>query len=307
MKRIVTSYESPDLDGVSSMYAYSEYLNKIGIQSDYYVAKQPKQEVKIVCDLFHILLEGATKIEDNQEVVVLDTNNLAEVPFVNPENIVEIIDHHSKNESNKKCTKARIQIERLGAVATLIAEKFKENHTPISRNAAILLYYGIISNSINLKANVTDQKDIQMVNWLQEQCSEISAEKIKEIFTLKSKIEDDKLREEMEAELAFDYNDKSITIAQLEVANVEEFLKEKEEKIVGILKQIKKEKARDYILINCIDILNGFNIILTIDDQTEELLNKLFGYKFKNRRCKFNKIMQRKDLSKVIRENSKKE
>ena len=27
-KRIVTSYEEPDLDGVSSMYAYTEYLNK---------------------------------------------------------------------------------------------------------------------------------------------------------------------------------------------------------------------------------------------------------------------------------------
>ena len=31
-KRIVTSYEEPDLDGVSSMYAYSEYLNKIGME-----------------------------------------------------------------------------------------------------------------------------------------------------------------------------------------------------------------------------------------------------------------------------------
>lgn len=303
MKRIVTSYESPDLDGVSSMYAYSEYLNKTGIESDYYISKQPKKEVGIVCDLFNIQLDGIEKIEDNQEVVVVDTNNLLEVPFVNPEYIVEIIDHHSKNESSQKSTKAKIQIERLGAVATLIAEKFKENHIPISRNSAILLYYGIISNSINLKANITASKDIQMVNWLKEQCSEISEEKIGEIFTLKSKIEDENLREEMEAEIVLNYKDKSITVAQLEVANMEDFLKEKEEKIVRILQQIQQEKSLDYIFINCVDILNGFNILVTIDDETERFLNKVFGYEFKNRRCKFNKVMQRKDLTKVIRES----
>ena len=57
-KRIVTSYEEPDLDGVSSMYAYTEYLNKKGINSDYYIKGKPKKEVGIVCDLFKIELSG---------------------------------------------------------------------------------------------------------------------------------------------------------------------------------------------------------------------------------------------------------
>ena len=130
-----------------------------------------------------------------------------------------------------------------------------------------MLYYGIISNSINLKANVTAQKDIEMTNWLKEQCDEISEEKIEEIFTLKSKIEDKDLRVEMEAEIALNYKNEKITIAQLEVANMEDFLKEKEDKIVKILSQIKQEKNLDYIVINCVDILNGFNIILTISDK----------------------------------------
>ena len=33
MEKIVTSYSEPDLDGVSSLYAYSEYLNKIGMDN----------------------------------------------------------------------------------------------------------------------------------------------------------------------------------------------------------------------------------------------------------------------------------
>lgn len=303
MKRIVTSYQSPDLDGVSSMYAYSEYLTKIGEESSYFISGEPKQEVKIVCDLFNIKLMGENNIQDNEEVVIVDTNNLEEVPFVNPNSIVEIIDHHSKNKSSEKCAKAKIQIERLGAVATLIAEKFKDTNTPISRESAILLYYGIISNSINLKANVTTQKDIEITEWLQKQCKEISKEKISIIFKLKSKVDETNLREEMEAEIVLNYKNKTITVAQLEIANIEEFLEKQEKNIVAILKQIKDEKSLDYIFINCVDILNGFNILLTIDDETEEFLNKVFGYEFKNRRCKFNKVMQRKDLTKVIRES----
>ena len=304
MDIVITSYEKPDLDGVSTMYAYAEYLNKIGINSSYYVWGIPKKEVAIVCNMFNISIEGVTSIEENQEVVLVDTNNLEEVPYLKAEQIVEIIDHHSKNKSSDKCINAIMQIERVGAAATLVAERFKQNNITISRDSAILLYYGIISNSINLKANVTAQKDIEMTNWLKEQCDEISEEKIEEIFTLKSKIEDKDLRVEMEAEIALNYKNEKITIAQLEVANMEDFLKEKEDKIVKILSQIKQEKNLDYIVINCVDILNGFNIILTVSDKEEQLFNKIFGYEFKNRRCKINKIMQRKDLTKAIREAS---
>lgn len=47
-KYIVTSYEHPDLDGISSMYAYSEYLNKTGKSSRYYVRENIKTEPHIV-------------------------------------------------------------------------------------------------------------------------------------------------------------------------------------------------------------------------------------------------------------------
>ena len=300
-KRIVTSYEEPDLDGVSSMYAYTEYLNKKGINSDYYIKGKPKKEVGIVCDLFNIELSGLKEISENQEAVVLDTNNLEEVYFLKPEQIIEIIDHHSKNESSKECINAKIHIERLGAVATLIAEKFKNDNVSISRESAILLYYGIISNSINLKASITNEKDIEMAKWLEKQCSDITKEKIAEIFTLKSKVEDSELRKEMEAEIGFDYKGKRMTIAQLEVANIEEFLKQKEFKIIEILNQVKTENNLDYIFINCVDILNGFNIILTLDEETTQLLSSELGYVFHNNKCKFNKLIQRKDLFNEIR------
>ncbi len=299
MKQIVTSYINPDLDGTASMYAYAEYLNKTGKEGNYYIAGVPQKEVKIVCDMFQIVLEGEQELEENQKLVIVDTNSLAYVPFTKTENVVEIIDHHPKSEDLEKLINAKIQIETLGAVATLIAEKFKENEIPISRNAAILLYYGIISNSVNLKAKVTTKKDIEMANWLSAQCKEIDKEKIKEIFTLKSQIQGD-LKKEMEVEIPFDYQDKKIIIGQLEIAEVATFLNQYEPKIQTILTNVKKEKNVDMIFINCIDILNGYSTFVAFDEQTKQELNKLFQVQFQENRAILQEIIMRKEIFKLM-------
>lgn len=36
MHKIVTTYINPDMDGLSLMYAYTEYLRKTGNDADYY-------------------------------------------------------------------------------------------------------------------------------------------------------------------------------------------------------------------------------------------------------------------------------
>ena len=71
-KYIVTSYEHPDLDGISSMYAYSEYLNKTGKESRYYVRENIKTEPHIVCDMFGIELDSVDEIEEDANVVLVD-------------------------------------------------------------------------------------------------------------------------------------------------------------------------------------------------------------------------------------------
>ena len=101
-KYIVTSYEHPDLDGISSMYAYSEYLNKTGKESRYYVRENIKTEPHIVCDMFGIELDSVDEIEEDANIVLVDTNNPRLAPFVDASRVVEIIDHH---RIEKNCLK----------------------------------------------------------------------------------------------------------------------------------------------------------------------------------------------------------
>lgn len=298
---IVTSYYEPDLDAVSSSYAYAEYLNKRNKKSNYFIYGTPKKEVQIVTNMFNITLAGSNNIKTNQDIIILDTNNYNEFKYLRSENIIEIIDHHKRVATPEQFPNAKIRIEQVGAVATLIAEKFKNHDIIPSRESAILLYYGIISNTINLNASTTTDKDIEMIEWLESLYKEITKDKINEIFTKKSQIDEENLRREMEAEIPFDYNGTKMAIGQLEIANIEDFLTINKYKINQILSTIKIEKQLDYIFINCVDILNGFNIILTVDDETTEILEKTFKLSFENNLAKTPNLKLRKELIETLK------
>ena len=54
MRKIVTSYIKPDIDGISSMYAYTEYLRKKGFEAEYYYEGTAEKRLKLY--LQHIIL-----------------------------------------------------------------------------------------------------------------------------------------------------------------------------------------------------------------------------------------------------------
>ena len=224
MRKVVTTYINPDMDGIALMYAYTEFLRKRGEQADYYFEGTMKKEAEIVLNKFNIKLNNVTRIEDKDKIVLVDTNYLTEIPkTIKRENIVEIIDHHNRDSWLENRNDINVQIELIGAAATLVAERFKNENIEISRESAILLYYGIISNTMNLKIKLTNQKDIEMAKWLKQQAQEITDEITTGIFVEKSQI-GDTLREEMEVEFKDQFMTISWSMGQLEVANVEEFL-----------------------------------------------------------------------------------
>lgn len=204
------------------------------------------------------------------------------------------------NEWLSKQKDIKIQIEMIGAAATLVAERFKNNNIDISRESAILLYNGIISNTMNLKISMTTQKDKDMAHWLKQKYPEITEEKTKAIFIKKSEITD-RLREEMEVEFKDEFITISWSMGQLEIANVEEFLNRNEEKVRAILKKVKDENNVDYISVNCMDIINGYTIILAENEATANIISDAINVKFIKLKAKIDKLVSRKEIIKIIR------
>lgn len=296
-KYIVTSYEHPDLDGISSMYAYSEYLNKTGKESRYYVRENIKTEPHIVCDMFGIELDSVDEIEKDANIVLVDTNNPKMVPFVNENKIVEITDHHKLRFDLPEYI--TYEIEEIGAAATLVADRFRKNNIPISRNSAILLYYGIMSNSFALKSSNTSQRDIEVAKWLEEQCKEISKEKIEEIFRAKS-IFKAPLKDEVEAVIPLKCGDIRMTVGQLEIVDAKKFIAENKEELIEVCTYLIDRFKYDCLIINIIDTIGGYSILFSPNENTDKFIKDKFGYEIKNNIYVNSKLVQRKEIIKSL-------
>ena len=90
-------------------------------------------------------------------------------------------------------------------------------------------------------------------------------------------------------------------MGQLEIANVEEFLNRNEEKVRAILKKVKDENNVDYISVNCMDIINGYTIILAENEATANIISDAINVKFIKLKAKIDKLVSRKEIIKIIR------
>ncbi len=301
MKKIVTTYINPDMDGISLMYAYTEFLRKNGENANYYFEGTMKKEAQIVLDMFNIKLENVDKIEEDDKIVLVDTNYLSEISrSIKKENIVEVIDHHNREEWLNENKELKVQIEPIGAAATLVAERYKNENIDISKESTILLYYGIISNTMNLKIKLTSKKDIEMAEWLKSKVPEITEEITTLIFEKKSEIGEN-LRAEMEVEFKDQFMTISWSMGQLEVANVEGFLEKYEDDIREILRVVSNENEVEYISVNCMDIINGYSVIVAKDEKTAKIISDAIGVNFTDLKAKTNELISRKEIVKVMR------
>ncbi len=113
-----------------------------------------KKKAEIVLNKFNIKLNNINKIENDDKIILVDTNYLTELSKdVKKENIVEIIDHHNRDSWLDDNINIKIQIELIGAAATLVAERFKNENIGISRESAIILWNNIKYYEFKNKVN----------------------------------------------------------------------------------------------------------------------------------------------------------
>ena len=301
--KVVITYKNADLDCVASAYAYSEYLNKKGENTNYFISGVVQNEVEVVCNMFGIELTSGVKSINGEPVIVVDTNTFSSIDFVNPEQIIEIIDHHPR--STDVFENATIDIEQIGAVCTMITEKYKKDNISISRESAILLYYGIISNTVNLNSKVTTPRDIEMCNWLKEQCTEIDDNLIAKIFEEKSKFDIRDLRRMMEVEEKFVLGDEELIIGQLEIINAENFLKQYKSNIDSVINDVRNQYGVSLVFLNIIDILSGYHIIYSPYRDTISFLEEKYQSQFDDDRFVENRIVLRKEIKQYLRDTLK--
>ena len=158
---IVLPRTHPDLDGVGCAVAYAELLRWRGQAALPFIPGTPDAEARFILEhppLAELATEEQAKTANAFVLVdASDTPGLA--PFVDPQQVVEVVDHRRHHKAHAVFPNARVHIEPVGAAATLIEERFVAHKRTPSPEAARLLYGAIHSNTQHLRGSVTTARD----------------------------------------------------------------------------------------------------------------------------------------------------
>ncbi|MDQ7814352.1 MAG: DHH family phosphoesterase [Patescibacteria group bacterium] len=299
---LVTCYVNPDLDGVAGAVAYAEFLDKPERSVVAGVIGDIHDEAKYVCDRFNIKRPMAIENADDFDVVILvDSSDLIGLEGrIAPEKVIEIIDHRKIHQA-EKFPNAKVQIEFVGAAATLVAEKFMNNEIEISRESAELVCAAIISNTLNFKGNVTTERDKTAFARLNG-TARLPDGFWKELFAAKSDLSGSKLIERLEGDFAwFEMGAKKVGIAQLEIIGAKKLINERYEEILQSLEKIKTDINLDFIFLNLIELENARNYFVTHEEGTKMLLEKVLSVRFAGNVAERPDVIMRKQIVPLLK------
>jgi manganese-dependent inorganic pyrophosphatase len=164
---LVTPRNNPDLDGAACAIAYAELLAATHHDASAWIPGHPDAEARFVLEHAGWSSAPPTSFEGCRFVLV-DASDAAGLPeAVKPALIMEVIDHRMHHRAPELFPQARIQIEPVGAAATLVAERFFSAGIEPSARAALVLQAAIQSHTHQLRGSATTERDRLAAAWLQ--------------------------------------------------------------------------------------------------------------------------------------------
>lgn len=276
MNIITTTYAGPDLDGYGCAVAYAELLSANGEDAQAHLWGEPQLEVQWLIETFDLPKAGGPSDEAQAKVVLLDASRPEDLPSpLSADQVIEIIDHRRVHKA-ALFPNAQVHIERVGAAATLVAERFAAQEITPSSSSALYLLGGIISNTANFQSNTT-ARDTKMAGWLEGLCHP-PADLAERMFAAKSDLSGDRLEKTLWGDLkTFVICKQRFAIAQIEINNTELLLQERREDIVETLKCISDKHQSDHVFVILKDLKTHVSRVVCLHKLTTELLEALPG------------------------------
>jgi inorganic pyrophosphatase/exopolyphosphatase len=292
------------MDGVGGCLGYAEILNHQGIPAEAVFHGTPQLEVQWLSKQFDITLniskEPHKKYDSVSLIDVCDPEILD--PSIEIDSVVEIIDHHLVNKA-ELFKNAKIQLEKIGAAATQVVERFIQLNLKPTPKTAIALYAGLASNTANLKNRETTDRDLAAQKFLIEECG-VDPSFIHDMFIAKSNLSGIKLIDFLEDDyVSRKFGSLVSCPLQLEIVDVKSFVESHQTEMKEAFDHFKKKYQIDILFYNLVDLIEGYNLIVSYDHFSIKFLEKVFKTTFENGEKTFSPIYMRKEIQYMIRDH----
>ncbi len=296
MTTLVFGHKSPDTDSTGSPLIWAWYLDHMGVKAEARLLGTPNTEALFVARRWGFELPPViADVEDGQKVVIVDTNNPAELPAnINNADITAIIDHHKLVGGLETKGPIEITIRPLACTATLMFQMMggHAGHAPDPIKGLILSC--ILSDTLEFRSPTTTDVDRQVAERLAADLGIDIPGYAAEMFAAKSDVsafsDAELLRMDSKE---YTVGGKEFRVSVLETTTPRIVL-DRKDSLMAAMDDVAKEDGADQVLLFVVDILKEEATLLVPNDLVRTVAEKSFGAKVTGDTVVLPGIMSRK-------------
>lgn len=287
-----------DIDVFACAAAYKRLCELKGVHAKIVLPGPLNASVSKSVQALHVLYSQSYEDNEHANYVLVDVSDPHHVPsFFHEDRALAVFDHHWGYEAYWQ---SRIgdgaKIEFVGSCATLLWEAFvKEDlQNQIGDTVSLLLYTAILSNTLNLNAQITSERDRKALQhlakskpdgWEEQYFNEVSAEIL---------LNPDKAMKHDTKNVTI--HDRQYSIIQIELWNSQQFVKEQYETILTRL----QSAPTPYAFFTSPSLSEGINYLVCHNDEMRSVLKTCIDADFEGNNGTTTKLWLRKEIIKAI-------
>lgn len=276
----VFGHKSPDTDSTGSPLIWAWYMTEHRNQpAEAKLLGEPNTEAAFVLKRWGYdtpeIIDG---VAAGDEVIIVDTNNPAELPAnINDADIQQIIDHHKLTGGLETKGPIDITIKPLACTATIMHNLMGDNEKKMPDSIKGLMLSCILSDTLEFRSPTTTDQDKALAGALAADLGLSISDYAAEMFAAKSDVSafSDAELIRMDSK-EYEVGGKKFRVSVLETTAPEIPLGRKDS-LMQTMPQVASEDGVDEVLLFIVDILKEEATLLVPNDTVKTVAEKSFG------------------------------
>lgn len=275
----VFGHKSPDTDSTGSPIIWAWYLSEIqGIPAQANLLGEPNNEALFMLQHWQLdKPEIISEVAPGAPVVIVDTNNPAELPdVINQADIRAVIDHHKLVGGLETKAPIDITIRPLACTATIMHDLMGADAAKMPRAVKGAMLSCILSDTLAFRSPTTTDHDRALAEALAEELSVNLSEYAAQLFAAKSDVsafsDVELLRMDSKS---FPVGDQTLRVSVLETTAPHVVLARKAA-LMAAMGPVALEDNVDQVLLFVVDILAEEATLLVPNEAVKSIAEKSF-------------------------------
>ncbi|WP_170440564.1 manganese-dependent inorganic pyrophosphatase [Ruegeria arenilitoris] len=276
----VFGHKSPDTDSTGSPILWAWYLNEVkGEKAEAVLLGEPNTEAAFMLQRWDVpkprIIE---EVETDAPVVIVDTNNPAELPAnINNADIRAIIDHHKLVGGLETKGPIDITVRPLACTATIMIDLMGDDAAKMPEAVKGAALTCILSDTLEFRSPTTTAHDREVAEKLAAELGLDVSAYAADMFAAKSDVSsfsDAELIRMDSKEYEVDGTKFRVSVLETTAPGV---VLDRKDSLAQSMVEVAKEDSVDQVLLFVVDILNEEATLLVPNDLVKSVAEKSFG------------------------------